>query len=288
MPLFRAAGVRACDYTFGANYQWRNYYHAEYCIRNETVFMRGVFYDSVGTGYQMPVGTGDIEKALGLIESDARERGERLVLWVPGTESLEPVKAYFGERVTAIRPIRDQFDYLYDINALKTFAGKKMHGQKNHLNRFLRENPDAEFVPVTPETMAEAEAFMADYEQETDFPSKLERDEMESAKELLSLSTQLGFPAGFIRTGRGIAALSVGEIVGDTLYVHVEKARTAFSGAYQAIVSLYANYAAGEGVLYCNREDDSGDPGLRTSKLSYQPIGFTEKYAVSIDGGNEQ
>jgi len=32
-----------------------------------------------------------------------------------------------------------------------------MHGQKNHRNRFYRENPEARFVPVTEETLPAAD-----------------------------------------------------------------------------------------------------------------------------------
>ena len=39
---------------------------------------------------------------------------------------------------------------------------------------------------------------------------------------------------------------------------------------------------AGEGVSFLNREDDVGDPGLRTSKLSYHPVALLEKYVVTV------
>ena len=79
-----------------------------------------------------------------------------------------------------------------------------------------------------------------------------------------------------------IVALSVGEVVGDTLYCHVEKARVDYAGSYQAIVSWFAKYALEKDTLYINREDDSGEERLRYSKLAYRPIDLIEKYWVAI------
>jgi hypothetical protein len=80
-----------------------------------------------------------------------------------------------------------------------------------------------------------------------------------------------------------VVALSIGEVVQDTLYVHVEKARVDYSGSYQAIVSMFAQYAAEEDTLYINREDDSGEERLRYSKMSYHPIRLIDKYWVTVE-----
>ena len=79
-------------------------------------------------------------------------------------------------------------------------------------------------------------------------------------------------------TNKGV----VTEVNGDTLYVHVEKARTDYTGAYQAIVSEFAQYAADADTRYINREDDSGDEGLRYSKMVYRPLCLLDKYWITI------
>ena len=79
-----------------------------------------------------------------------------------------------------------------------------------------------------------------------------------------------------------IIAIHLGETIGDTLFVHIEKARRDYFGAYQMIVQQFANAHTGGAVMYINREDDSGDLGLRTSKLSYQPMELLDKATVKI------
>ena len=78
--------------------------------------------------------------------------------------------------------------------------------------------------------------------------------------------------------------MALGEVQGDTLYVHIEKADIRYHGAYQMIVREYARYACTEGVQYINREDDAGDEGLRKSKLAWRPCGLLDKYLVHMDG----
>ena len=89
-----------------------------------------------------------------------------------------------------------------------------------------------------------------------------------------------GFFGGLIRTEGRIVAFSFGEIIGDTLFVHVEKALREVRGSYQMIVSELLSRFATDGILYVNREEDVGDPGLRYSKESYHPKCLLEKYEM--------
>ena len=136
---------------------------------------------------------------------------------------------------------------------------------------------------MTEETLPAAIAFLNEYEQHVPLDKVIEAEEMLRAKELLADSLKLGQKAGYIDVAGTIVALSIGEVIGDTLYCHVEKARLDYAGSYQAIVSMFARYAVEPDTLYINREDDSGEEALRYSKLAYRPIQLLDKYWVNID-----
>src|SRR5574342_2345 len=77
-----------------------------------------------------------------------------------------------------------------------------------------------------------------------------------------------------------VEALALGEELNHhTAVIHVEKANSEFAGLYQFISSQFIvrefpHYS------YINREQDLGEPNLRKSKLSYNPVRMVEKYRV--------
>lgn len=278
---FLYQNTRACDYTVGTSYQWRQFYKSESAIIGDLAFSRAVYPDE-GLCYFVPVGKGDVKEGLALLDQDALERGCELNFNAISEDNVMLLKEYFGNRVEAVKVKRDWFDYLYEIGQLQNFPGKKMHGQKNHWNRFKKEHPEYRYEQLTEQNLAEAQKFLEEYEKTADLNGEIEVGELKSAQELLGHVFDLQLKAGFIRTEKGITALSIGEILKDTLYIHVEKAIAKIPGAFQTIVAEFARDAAEETTIYCNREDDSGDDGLRKSKMDYHPVRFVEKFWVHI------
>lgn len=66
------------------------------------------------------------------------------------------------------------------------------------------------------------------------------------------------------------------------MFVHVEKALTEYNGVYPMLTNCFASHFRTPQVVYINREEDEGDLGLRTSKLSYHPLLLKEKYKVTL------
>ena len=93
------------------------------------------------------------------------------------------------------------------------------------------------------------------------------------------------FEGAVLRDGHGrIVAFTAGEVIGDTLVLHIEKMEHSISGAGETINNYFARYmlARHPEIVYINREDDSGDPGLRYAKQSYHPALMLRKYNVLL------
>ena len=174
-------------------------------------------------------------------------------------------------------------DYVYSFEEAKTFSGRKYSGQRNHINRFIRlyGEPDVRFL--SSDDRPAVLDMLSEYGSEHTDANRLERMELENTKKLLSVYESLGlYAAGLFVNGR-IAAFSIGEIIGDMLLIHVEKALKGYEGAYPVMYSGFVRLMDKHGLSIINREDDSGDPGIRTSKTQYHPTGRVHKYLVHIN-----
>lgn len=79
-------------------------------------------------------------------------------------------------------------------------------------------------------------------------------------------------------------AYTIGEIYGDMLYVHFEKADTEYQASYQMINREFVSdvLTRHPEVKLVNREEDLGDEGMRSAKMNYKPVSFIKKYFVKI------
>ena len=75
-----------------------------------------------------------------------------------------------------------------------------------------------------------------------------------------------------------IIGFTLGEITPSNVgIVHIEKADVQYNGSYTKLMNMFAKTVLKDTKLI-NRQEDMGDEGLRQSKLSYRPIGYSMKY----------
>ena len=278
-PFFERYACGICDNTIGAVYQWRDIYVSYYAVVDGMLCIRAC-YGEYGECYTAPLGGGDFEAACRAVEADAKQRGIPLRYCVVPACMLPRLEARYGDRMEK-ESVRDWADYIYDAEAFRTFAGKAYHGQKNHVNRFYREHPDAETAIVSDaETECQCLAFLDRFRDLHPEFSALEENEWNGAKDLLFRREALGQTAVALKTGGEVVAMAIGEQKGCMVFEHVEKALTDVPGAYPAMAQAFVK--SFPDAKYLNREDDGGDPGLRYSKMRYQPTELKEKYLVTI------
>lgn len=177
---------------------------------------------------------------------------------------------------------RDWCDYIYRAKDIVSFHGRAYSGQRNHVNKFKKLYPNSRFDELTAENAADAKDFCDRFYAQNPPNSAALRAERGAIYEMLCELDLYGQKGGVLYVDERVVGLSVGEVVGDTLIVHVEKADRAFDGVYAVLVNAFAKRFASEEVEFINREEDCGEPGLRTSKLSYHPCRLLEKWTLTV------
>ncbi len=272
------AKISFCDISIGAKFMWRDEYVIDFCIDDGTLIMKekGPDYDNV---FYYPFGKNP-EYGMRLIESYCRENFIPLEFCCIDEPTLNELKERYYD-IYAYSD-RDWDDYIYPAEQFKTYKGKKLSGQRNHVNKFTKLYPNYVFTTVTEKDADEINAFLDEYALGASLTADA-REEVEMTREFVKNITALNQLAGALKVDGKIVGLSIGEIVGETLIVHVEKALTAYNGAYPTLAKAFANAFAGDGVRLINREEDCGDLGLRQSKTQYHPLEVKRKYAVKVN-----
>lgn len=272
---------RGCEYTFANLIMWGEQEIAEL----DNVLLRLSFYEG-HCSYAFPIGSGNKEKALEAIIQDAKERDIPLSFFGVYKEDSELLEKLYPEKFAFIKA-RDGFDYVYDINALSTLAGRKYHSKRNHLHRFKESFPDYTCIPLDKDNLHLAKELADKWYKEKlrDNPDSDYTLEQTALKRAFENYTDLEMEGLLLEHKGEVLAFSMGSRMStDTFDVHFEKAVT--PNAYVAINKEFSSYLKNKhpNASYLDREEDMGLYGLRKAKESYRPVKLIEKYrAVFIE-----
>lgn len=278
-PYYETCDYRLCEYSLGVKLMWRDYLHPWFTEAAGCLIIRNCIEGQYVFDYPILGPEGDAGAALAAIEQYCGDKELPLVLSVvPEDKASQLVLRYPRVTVISERPWKD---YLYHTEDLAQFAGRRYSGQRNHINKFRRDYPDAAFVALTDPNDPRLTAFWADYEAEFHKTGPLAKQELTLAQEMFSLLDTGWFCAGGMLAEGRLVAVSLAEKCGGTLVNHIEKALYSHAGAYPAIVQAFAA-CYGDGCDWINREDDARDKGLRTSKLQYLPAALGGKVRLQV------
>ena len=286
VPLLEMSGSLSCEYAFVTIFMWSHVYHTRIARYKDWVVARSDGHHSLH--YLYPAGQGDEREVLEEILAEAKADGRRLVLFSLSEAMKERLEGWFPGQFS-IREARDNADYLYNTADLRDLAGKKYQKKRNHAARFERENPDWAFHEITPEAMPQIRQFNNEWCQLYDHRDEAGIQAEHRAIELVFRHyEELGLKGGYLTAGGQVVAFSFGSRINALAFdTHVEKARYDLDGAY-AVINREMARAFGGPYQYINREDDLGEEGLRTSKLSYHPARLEVKYLACLKDGREE
>ncbi|MDR1407878.1 MAG: phosphatidylglycerol lysyltransferase domain-containing protein [Tannerella sp.] len=279
-PYFAIPDFRTCDFSIGGMFMWRKYFETSYLLHEDCLFFKIKYFDGQ-ICFTFPLGHISIDRSLDLLEEyTINENIDYKFCTVP-EEALSILLTRYGNRLNAVET-RDWFDYLYNMDDLSDLKGNKYSGPRNHINRFLKLYPHYNYVKINENNIHKVQQFLLDYQGYLLKDGVVAEQEYMRTKELLSYFEFFNLFGGYIDIDNKIIAFTIGEVVNDTVFIHVEKALTEYHGAYQIIAKEFLKQFHPDAVRYVNREEDVGNLGLRKAKLAYHPIALLKKFVVSI------
>jgi uncharacterized protein len=187
-----------------------------------------------------------------------------------------------GHPEFVVERLRDHFDYVYRTDDLINLAGGKYHAQRNHINSLAR-SYRCRYEPLGEKYLSACLYLCARWCQVKRCECDLSLlGEWEAITAALANYQALELQGGVIIINDRVEAFTCGELLNkDTAVIHLEKAAPEMRGLYAVINQQFCRQAWA-GVPLVNREQDLGEPGLRTAKMSYHPHHLVEKFRIRL------
>lgn len=264
---FKKLDISLSEYSFANLYLFRKNHNYELIFDRE-IFIKGLTYD--GFTYIMP--TIDI-KNLDIKYLKEMMKGFDFLFPIP-----EKWLDIFPESEFFFSCQQGDVDYMYTVEKMATYKGRKLHKKRNLLKNF-RLNYIYDVMPLSDDRIKEAEQILNQWQENSGF--KVEETDFNACMEALSLYKELSLCGLIYYVNKQPAGFLLGEELNDKIYaLHFAKGLTRFKGLYQY---MYNTLARNLPLRYdfFNFEQDLGKEALRISKSSYVPDLMLNKYRVS-------
>lgn len=274
-----ASRYLSCEACFGDQIGWGTAMGSTYA-ESDGFYVLKYSQQSDKISFSAPMGAGNLKS---LVVNLKEYAGDKKIEFLCATDKFLMMLDDAGIEYDK-EPVRDRFDYIYTAEKLAYLSGKKLHGKRNHLNRF-KSMYDYRFEEIDAGNLEIAEQINYRWCEKSGICK--ERSETNEFCAFRSVAKHFDRIAA-----RGIILYVDGQPIGytlgsplyrgsDTFVVHFEKIATDHEGAYAAINNFFADLLKDE-YKYLNREDDMGIEGLRRAKLSYYPDILLEKFTVRL------
>ena len=268
------------EWTFTNLFIWRSHYGFQWSLYREWVLLlstatpRGpFFFQPIGPPSRLDA----VRKILQWLQDEKGEKNPRIER--ADSRLADEIR---GAPDLVVEPIRDQFDYVYRSQDLIQLAGRKYHGKRNHINKFLQTYAFT-YAPLEERLLPEClklGGFWCEIHRCEEDMNLL--GEWEAVREALTHFSELRIQGGVILIQDKVEAFSLGELLNrETAVIHVEKANPEIPGLYPVINQQFCEKTWSQ-ASWVNREQDLGEPGLRKAKESYFPDHLVDKFRIRL------
>ena len=267
--IFAQLQPRVSELTFAGLYLFRRAHDYHLTRQGDTVVLLGKGYD--GRNNFLPPLGGNVTAAL----DEMFRNGHELY----GADEAF-VAHYLAETGLEIAEERDSFDYLYLREELATLPGNRFHKKKNRINYFTTRH-SFEATIFTPHYRCGCLQLLDTWYRMAEHAENTSLDlELEATAEAISTASELGLEGVVVTVDGEVKAFALGERLNrETAVCHFEKADPFMEGLSQLVNREFSRLMFTD-CRYINREQDLGEPGLRSAKLSYHPVELIKKYRV--------
>jgi hypothetical protein len=272
--------------SFANMFMWRKNYNTVYSVINNMLCMISNSRMTRPFAF-IPVPLGEFEpeafqKAVHGIREYFDNKGWRFNFGRVEENRVSVLQQQLGLRLELVKNEANS-DYIYETESLITLAGKKLSAKRNHINKFMREYGDFEFVEINSGLVSECKRIFDEWcrsNEACDCHVPEECEKWACSQLLDNWDAIPGLKGALIRVNGRFEAFTIGERVNEnTAVIHIEKGNTDIHGIYTLINREFAARTFPE-TKYINREEDMGKEGLRKAKSSYYPCSFVHKYDI--------
>ena len=266
-----------CEYTFSNIFLWGTAY--DFKVANHKDFLLIKVGEGKQTLYYFPAGLGDLKSVLGDLALYTQQMGEPLTFGNVTEEHKILIEEVWPDAFE-YKAVREASDYIYSRQKMVTLAGKKLHGKRNHINRF-KDNPNWNFEFINEDNITECYGMSIAWSLQH-FGGNSPDSDFCAVQKAFDYFKELDLIGGLIRREGQVVAFTMGApLNSNTFLTHIEKAFHEIQGAYPIMTQQFAQHLP-ERFEYLNREEDLGIESLRKSKMSYYPEILLEKSLATL------
>lgn len=203
---------------------------------------------------------------------------------------LKLIPEEFAKKITiphvTVEEDRDNFDYIYLTDELKSFEGGKFKQKRNEVNVLLEKYPDIKVRALdiqNPTTRKEINGLFHQWAKNKIVKGdEYESNENDAFNNLLILSDTHNLILVGIYIKDEMVAFIISEIRNSEYAVgHFAKTRSSIKGINAYLLQSLAIILSTYGIKYFNYEQDLGLENLRTAKERFRPVFLLKKYNIN-------